>query len=104
MDGSIACEPAEHGCGLGAGGGGGSAGAGGRAGRICGARAGFAVPRSMAALARRVGGLVFVAEGVGDLEGFELGDAVAGLLPERFEVGRVDFVVALDLLDHELGV
>ncbi len=51
-----------------------------------------------------VGVLVFVAEGVGDLEAVELGDAVFGLLPERFEVGGVDFVFALDLLDHEFGV
>jgi hypothetical protein len=28
-----------------------------------------------------VGVLVFVAEGVGDLEGFEFGDAVSGLMP-----------------------
>ena len=41
---------------------------------------------------------------MGDLEGFEAGDAVFGLLPEGFEVGGVDFVFALDLLDHELGV
>ncbi len=45
-----------------------------------------------------------MAEGVGDLEGFEAGDAVSGFLPEEFEVGGVDFVLALDLLDHELGV
>ena len=51
-----------------------------------------------------VGGFVFVAEGVGDFEGFESGDAVFGLLPEGFEVGGVDLVLALDLLDHELGV
>ena len=51
-----------------------------------------------------VGVFVFVAEGVGDLEGFEFGDAVAGFLPEGFEVGGVDFVFALDLLDHQLGV
>ena len=51
-----------------------------------------------------VGFFVLVAEGVGDLEGFESGDAVPGLLPEGFEVGGVDLVLALDLLDHELGV
>ena len=51
-----------------------------------------------------VGVLVFVAEGVGDLEGFEFGDAVSCLLPEGFEVGGVDLVLALDLLDHQLGV
>ena len=33
-----------------------------------------------------------------------LGDAVFGLQPERSQVGGVDFVFALDLLDHELGV
>ena len=47
-----------------------------------------------------VGGFVFVAEGVGDLEGFEFGDTVFGFLPEGLEVGRVDFVLALDLFDH----
>ena len=51
-----------------------------------------------------VGVFVFVAEGVGDLEGFESGDAVFGLLPEGPEVGGVDFVLALDLLDHQFGV
>ena len=51
-----------------------------------------------------VGVLVFVAEGVGDLEGFESGDAVSGLLPEGAEVRGVDFVLALDLLHHEFGV
>src|SRR3979490_62342 len=51
-----------------------------------------------------VGVLVFVAGGVGDLEGFQSGDAVLGLLPEGSQVGGVDFVLALDLLDHELGV
>jgi hypothetical protein len=51
-----------------------------------------------------VGGLVFVAQGVGDLEAVELRDAAAGFLPERAEVGRVHLVLALDLLDHELGV
>ena len=51
-----------------------------------------------------VGGLVFVAKGVGDLEALEAGDAIFCFLPEGFKVGRVDFVLALDLLDHELGV
>ena len=51
-----------------------------------------------------VGVLVFVAEGVGDLEAVEAADAGFGFLPEGFEVGGVDFVLALDLLDHELGV
>src|SRR3954468_6826863 len=51
-----------------------------------------------------VGVLVFVAEGVGDFEGFETGYAVLCFLPEGFEIGRVDLVLALDLLDHELGV
>jgi hypothetical protein len=45
-----------------------------------------------------------VAEGVGDLEGFQFGDAAARFLPEEFEIGGVDFVLALDLLDHQLGV
>src|SRR5437899_1783781 len=51
-----------------------------------------------------VGVFVFVAEGVGDLEGLEFGDAVFCLLPEGPEVGGVDLVLALDLLDHQLGV
>ncbi len=41
---------------------------------------------------------------MGDLEGFEPGDAAARFLPEGLEVGGVDFVLALDLLDHQLGV
>ena len=41
---------------------------------------------------------------MGDLEGFEFGDAAFGFFPEGFEVGGVDLVLALDLLDHELGV
>ena len=45
-----------------------------------------------------------MAESVRDLEGFEFGDAVLCFLPEGFEVGGVDFVLALDLFDHELGV
>ena len=51
-----------------------------------------------------VGLLIFMAEGVGDLEAVEAGDAGFGFLPEGFEVGGVDFVFALDLLDHEFGV
>ena len=41
---------------------------------------------------------------MGDFEGFEFGDAVFCLLPEGSEVGGVDFVLTLNLLDHELGV
>ena len=48
--------------------------------------------------------LVFVAEGVGDLESLELGYAVFCFQPERSQVGGVDFVLTLDLLDHQLGV
>lgn len=48
-----------------------------------------------------IGGFVLVTERVGDLEAFEFGDAAAGFLPKGFEVGGVDFVLALDLLDHE---
>ncbi len=51
-----------------------------------------------------VGVFVFVTEGVGDLEAVEAGDAGFGFLPEGFEVGGVDFVLALDLFDHEFGV
>ena len=51
-----------------------------------------------------VGVLVFVAKGVRDLEAFELGDAVLRLLPKRFQIGRVDLVLALNLFDHQLGV
>ena len=52
----------------------------------------------------RVGVLVFVAQGVGDLKGVEPGDAVAGLLPQGLQVRGVDLVLALDLLDHQLGI
>ena len=48
-----------------------------------------------------VGVLVFVAEGVGDFEAVELGDAAAGFFPEGFEVCGVDLELALNLLDHE---
>ena len=51
-----------------------------------------------------VGVFVLVAEGVGDFEAVELGDAAAGFLPQGAQVGGVDLVLALDLLDHELGV
>jgi hypothetical protein len=51
-----------------------------------------------------VGVLVFVAKSMGDLEGFESGDAVSCLLPEGSQIGGVDFVLALNLLDHEFGV
>ena len=53
---------------------------------------------------KAVGVFVLVSKGVGDLEGLELGDAVSRLLPEGFQVGGVDLVLALDLLDHQLGV
>jgi hypothetical protein len=51
-----------------------------------------------------VGVLVFVAKSVGDLEGFESRDAVFCLLPQGSQVGGVDFIFALNLLDHQLGV
>ena len=51
-----------------------------------------------------VGVLVLVAQGVGDLEAVELRDAAAGFFPERPQVGGVDLVLALNLLDHQLGI
>ena len=39
-----------------------------------------------------------------DFEAVKLGDAGASFLPERLEIGGVDFVFALNLLDHELRV
>ncbi len=51
-----------------------------------------------------VGVLVFVAERMGDLEPFELGDATPGLVVEGLQVGTFDLVLPLDLLDHQLGV
>ncbi len=51
-----------------------------------------------------VGVFVLVAQSVADLEAFEFGDAVSRFLPEGSEVGGVDLVLALDLLDHQLGV
>ena len=48
--------------------------------------------------------LVFVAQGVDDLEAVELGDFLLCLLEEGPEDGAFDLVLALDLLDHELGV
>ena len=41
---------------------------------------------------------------MGDFELVELGDAAFGFFPEGTEVRGVDLVLALDLLDHELGV
>jgi hypothetical protein len=51
-----------------------------------------------------VGVLVFVAEGVDDLEGVELGDFLLRLLEEGPQAWALDLVLALDLLDHQLGV
>ena len=51
-----------------------------------------------------VGVLIFVAEGVDDLEGVELGDFLPGLLEEGPQAWAFDLVLALDLLDHQLGV
>ncbi len=131
MDDAVAGEAAEHGVGFGGrgggcwggwlaggaggrsgdgglGGGGGSSGSGaGGSGRQilrCGRYGGALHAAVHGLIGEGVGCLVFVAEGVGDLEGVEAGDAVAGLLPEGFEVGGVDFVFALDLFDHEFGV
>ena len=112
MDYAVFGEAAEHGVGLGVGVGWGL-GFGGVGGgferRRCGLAGGVTTLVAAHAavhglVGEAVGVLVFVAEGVGDLEGFEFGDAVSGLLPEGSEVGGVDFVLALDLLDHELGV
>src|ERR1700722_16117022 len=51
-----------------------------------------------------VGVLVFVAEGVSDLEGFEFGDAAFGLFVEGLEVWAFYLIFPLDLLDHQFGV
>ena len=115
VDYAVFGEAAEHGVGLGVGVGWGFGFGGVGAWLSAGdwqARAGWGTRSCGAAfhaavhgfVGEAVGVLVFVAEGVGDLEGFEFGDAVSGLLPEGSQVGGVDFVLALDLLDHELGV
>lgn len=41
---------------------------------------------------------------MGDLETFQLRDAAARLLPKWAQIGRIYLVLALDLLDYELGV
>jgi hypothetical protein len=51
-----------------------------------------------------VGGLILVAQGVGDLEAVQMCDAATSFLPERAKVGGVDLVLALDLLHHQLRV
>jgi hypothetical protein len=109
VDYAVFGEAAEHGVGLGVGVGWGIGfgGVGGgferRRGRLArGVRAFYAAIHGF--VGQAVGVLVFVAEGVGDLEGLELGDAVSGFLPEGPEVGGVDFVLALDLLDHQFGI
>jgi hypothetical protein len=116
MDDAVFGEAAEHGVGFPVGVGWGF-GFGGVRGGFWGLRGGLGgivragVTRLAAAhtavhglVGEAVGVLVFVAEGVGDLEGFESGNSVFGLLPEGSQVGGVDFVLALNLLDHQLGV
>ncbi len=51
-----------------------------------------------------VGFLVLVAEDMLNLEGLEAGDAAFGFFVERAEVGAFDFVLAFDLLGHQLGI
>ncbi len=51
-----------------------------------------------------VGVLVFVAEGMADLEAFELGIAAFCLIVKGLEVGALDLIFALDLLDHQLRI
>ena len=51
-----------------------------------------------------VGFLVAAAQGVGDFEALQLIGTAAGFFPERAQVGAVDLVFALHLLDHQLGV
>ena len=80
------------------------AGGSGCGGLVCGCGCAAGGTTVHGGVGEGVGGFVFVAEGVGDLEGFEAGDAVVGFLPEGLEVGGVDLVAALDLADHELGV
>ena len=62
------------------------------------------MPRSMASLARRSASLFLWRRAWAISKRFEAGDAAFGLLPEGLEVGGVDLVLALDLLDHQLGV
>lgn len=45
-----------------------------------------------------------MAKRVGDLEPLQSSDAPASFLPKWPKVRRVDLVLALDLLHHELGV
>ncbi len=51
-----------------------------------------------------VGEFVAASEGVLDFEALQLIGATAGFFPEGAQVGAVDFVFALHLLDHEFGV
>ena len=51
-----------------------------------------------------IGFFVAASEGVLDLKFLELVGATAGFFPEWAEVGAVDFVFALHLLDHEFRV
>lgn len=51
-----------------------------------------------------VGFLVAAAQGVDDFEALELVGEAVGFNPEGAQVRAVDFVLALHLLDHELGV
>jgi hypothetical protein len=111
VDYAVFGEAAEHGVGLGVGGGLGwglrcggvgrgfewwRGGLAGGVGTLHSAVHGF--------VGEAVGVLVFVAEGVGDLEGLEFGDSAFGFVVKGLEVGAFDLVFALDLLDHELGI
>ena len=51
-----------------------------------------------------VGVLVLTSEYVIDAEGLQFCDMAFGLVVERAQVGAFDAVLALHLLDHELGV
>jgi hypothetical protein len=113
VDDAVFGEAAEHGVGFGVGVGWGlgfGGVGGGREGRPSGGLgsgvAALATPHSAVHgfVGQAVGVFVFVAEGVGDFEGFEFGYAAFGFFVEGFEVGAFDLVFALDLLDHELGV
>ena len=109
MDYAVFGKAAEHGVGFGIGVGWGfgfgGVGRGFRRGGWCGAGGrGAAHSAVHGFVGEAVGVFVFVAQGVGDLEAFEFGDAALGFFVERLEVRAFDLIFALDLLDHQLGV
>jgi len=55
-------------------------------------------------IGQAIGVFVFVTKSVRNLKPAQKGDAALGLIVEGTQIGRFDLVLALDLLDHQLGI